>query len=199
MRGPGAAVGRLAGSQASAWLRQGGRTFPQNDSSEAPGCRLAQERERVEKKGLSVPTSVPVKGGCGMEAAKRFSFSSRPVPLRLGIRQVGRPRATVGRGAGPGLPLLGIAAATASPGDTPACGGGRGPGPGCAGGAVICLLLCGRRNLTLVLITSSMGTTTKIVQQTSVHIARFGAGPAVGFFLLLYILREIPDLVCTGE
>lgn len=52
LRGPGAAGGRPAGSQASAWLRQGGCTLPENDSSEAPGCRPGRERERMEKKAF---------------------------------------------------------------------------------------------------------------------------------------------------
>lgn len=52
LRVPGAAVGRLV------WLWP----LPQNDSSEVPGCRPAQKREGMGKKGLSAPTSAPVKG-----------------------------------------------------------------------------------------------------------------------------------------
>lgn len=97
---------------------------------------------------------------------------------------MGHPRAAVGREAVSGLPLPGVGAtATAPPSKTQAGGGGRGPGPKCGGDAVICLLLCGRRNLTLMLITYSVGTTTKIIQQTSVHIALVQVLPLAYFFI----------------
>lgn len=162
-----------------AWLRQSGFTPLQNDSSEAPGCRPAQEREGMGKKGLSAPTPAAVKGDVGGRRVN--GFLSLPIPFRFALGSCRWPAPGVlwGEEPGRGCP---------SPGETQAGDGDRGPGQGCGGDAVICLLLCGRRNLVLVLITSAEGTTTKIIQQTSVHPALFWCRSCRWHgFLLFYI------------
>lgn len=142
----------------------------------------------MEKKGLSLPTPAPVKGSCGMEAGKRFSFSSRPVPFPSGSGGWAALELLQGGEPGRDCPSSVCSCPTAAPAETQACGGRRGPGAGCGGSTVMCLLLCGRRNLTVVLTTSSMETTAKIIQQTSVHIALFWCRSChwLFFFFTLY-------------
>lgn len=182
LRGPGAPGGRPASSQAPAWLRQGGcTTLAQNDSSEAPGCRPGQGRERIEIKGLSALIPAPVEGDAAGRRVKAF--------LSLAVAYRSAPGLPQGEERGRGCPSRAGAAAAAPPQQNRAGGGGRGPGPGCGGGAVKCQLLCGRRNLTLVLITSSVRTTTKIIQQASVRTALFWCRSClwhIFFFTALY-------------